>query len=48
MKRLTELQNKIAKSMVRTQSTEDMVAVNEDELDQYMHERGWEKDEVIS
>lgn len=42
------MQRKIAKSMVRTQSTEDMVAVDEDELDEYMHDRGWGRDEILS
>ena len=40
MKRLTALQRQIASVMVRCESTEDMVAVGESELDDVMNEKG--------
>ena len=53
MMRLAGLQKQIATSMLRSQSTEDMVAVEEDELDKFMNDppaAGWgkESDLVLS
>lgn len=48
MRRLAALQAQIATSMVRTQSTEEMVAVDDDELDEFMIDRGWGRDEIQS